>query len=83
MQFTLAGAALSVLDSADPATKARRSRAIANDWTAGRISEIGAAVPPGPRPTVVTDATALVLVMPCSYLQLKMSASVRLKVTAG
>ena len=46
MQFTLAGAALSVLDAADPAAKARRSQAIANDWTAGRISEIGSAVPP-------------------------------------
>ncbi len=46
MQFTLAGAALSVLDAADPAQKVRRSRAIASDWRGGRISEIGSAVPP-------------------------------------
>ena len=46
MQFTLAGAALSILDQPDPATKVRRSRAIANDWRAGRISEVGSAAPP-------------------------------------
>ncbi|MEX0922973.1 MAG: ferritin-like domain-containing protein [Rhodovibrionaceae bacterium] len=46
MQFTLAGAALSVLDTADPEQKVRRSRAIANDWRGGRIAEIGTAVPP-------------------------------------
>jgi uncharacterized ferritin-like protein (DUF455 family) len=46
VQFTLAGAALSVLDAADPAQKVSRSRAIANDWRAGRISEVGTAAPP-------------------------------------
>lgn len=46
MQFTLAGAALSVLDVAEPAQKVRRSRAIANDWRAGRITEVGSGVPP-------------------------------------
>ena len=46
MQFTLAGAALSVLDAPDPEQKVSRSRAIANDWQAGRISEVGAAAPP-------------------------------------
>lgn len=46
MQFALAGAALAVLDVAEPERKARRSRAIASDWRALRIHEIGSASPP-------------------------------------
>ncbi|MEX0759718.1 MAG: ferritin-like domain-containing protein [Tistlia sp.] len=46
MQFTLAGAALAVLDVAEPERKVRRSHAIASDWRGLRIHEIGSAAPP-------------------------------------
>ncbi|SMF40917.1 Uncharacterized conserved protein, contains ferritin-like DUF455 domain [Tistlia consotensis] len=46
MQFALAGAALAVLDVAEPERKVRRSLAIASDWRALRIHEIGSAAPP-------------------------------------
>lgn len=46
MQFSLAGAALAVLDVPDPERKARRSRAAAADWRGLRITAVGEGLPP-------------------------------------
>ena len=46
MQFSLVGAALSVLDVPEPERKVRRSRAAASDWRGLRITEIGTGAPP-------------------------------------
>lgn len=42
----LAGAAAAALGASDPAEKIARTRAMAADWSAGRIAEIGLARPP-------------------------------------
>jgi uncharacterized ferritin-like protein (DUF455 family) len=49
MIITLADAAITVLQTADPAEKCRLTRAFAADWRERRISEVGTALPP-PRP---------------------------------
>ncbi len=46
---TLTRAACAMLKQADPRDKARRSRAVAADWRAGRITSLGDSPPP-PRP---------------------------------
>jgi len=46
MQFTLVGAALSVLDVPEPERKVRRSRAAASDWRGLRITAVGSGEPP-------------------------------------
>ncbi|TVQ83518.1 MAG: DUF455 family protein [Micavibrio sp.] len=43
---TLAGAALTVLKTADPQNKAQKTRRIAASWRDGTIAEIGRALPP-------------------------------------
>jgi uncharacterized ferritin-like protein (DUF455 family) len=43
---TLAAAAVAVLQTADPAEKARAARALAAAWRGGAITEIGTATPP-------------------------------------
>jgi uncharacterized ferritin-like protein (DUF455 family) len=42
----LARQAVAILETADPAAKARRAREVAAAWRAGAIAEVGAAVPP-------------------------------------
>ena len=44
--YGLAGAAAAALRAIDPADKTARTRAMAQDWSAGRIAEIGRADPP-------------------------------------
>lgn len=58
MQFSLAGAAVAVLDVPEPERKVRRSRAVASDWRGLRITAVGTAAPPArparpPRPELL------------------------------
>lgn len=58
MQFSLAGAAVSVLDVPEPERKVRRTRAAASDWRGLRVTAIGQAAPPArparpPRPELL------------------------------